>query len=198
MKQDPIGPKVHPSTSPSLASHRQTVPVQDEMEAPPPYSPSTSTSVSQPTPVSPVSPVSTRSSQSSRPGEDVPLQRPRSQGGSSDGYGRTDGMAASTSNVSGGSGGGADQGYAPAAPMSSEPKEEEKDWESQPGCCFSDTGGCCFSDHGGCCFSSYEGCLFSDHGGCCFSDNGGCCFGDDGGCCFSDGVVSRSSPSDLL
>ena len=190
MKQDPISDKIHPSTSPSHATHRQTVPVQDEIEAPPPYTPSTSTSVPQRTPISPVS---ARSSQSSDAGENAPLQRRRSAG--SDGYARDDGIAMNGIPESG------DQGYAPPAPMSSE-LNKEPDWDSQPGCCFSSTGGCCFSDHGGCLFSSYGGCCFSSHGGCCvsdnggccFSDNGGCCFGDNGGACFSDGIVSHQFP----
>lgn len=181
MKRDPLSPQIFPSTASSHASFQQTTPsAVDELEAPPPYTPSTS--VGNGAILSANSngiPLPSSSIPSSLPGDALLLDREwRSSP-------QPHHPMSSTSNYF--HGGRAP--YKPQADMSTSldvSGHPGRKHDGEPGCCFSETGGCCFSSRGGCCFSDTEGCCFSTTKGCCFSENAGCCFSDHGGCCSGD------------
>lgn len=176
MKNDPLAPKLYSSTASSHNTYRQTTPSEDdELEAPPPYTPGTTVANTATTSTLSNGFSSPTSSEFSSPGGDTPLMtrewrsQPRAQ--------RPMPVTSSpTCEMR--------DAYLLQPPMSTTPENPWSKYDDKPGCCFSRNGGCCFSRRGGCCFSDTEGCCFSKNKGCCFSNNKGCCFSNHGGCCF--------------
>lgn len=140
--------------------YQQTIPSNEhELDAPPAYTPSTATALSNPIRAASIS-SQERVSQSSQRNTTSLLPLPSSEHR---------------------------EPYKPTSNMSMSNEDPYSKYDDQPGCCFGETGGCCFSSRGGCCFSDTEGCCFSETAGCCFSKNEACCFSDHKACCFSGG-----------
>jgi hypothetical protein len=129
---------------PPDSSRQQTVPIAEELDAPPAYTPS-----------------------STMPGSNTPAQRSHTDAaptvnGSNAGYVSPELMSISEPNK---------KDY---SKYENEPgcccSESGGCCGSKHGaCCFSDHGACCFSDNEACCFSDHQACCFSDNRGCCFS-----------------------------
>lgn len=172
------------ATSPSAefnSEQRQTVPVAEELEAPPPYSNESSVGRA----ATAVGSFGAEQLQQQQQDVDPPRQYRTSQQNM-----QTRGISSTDNESTRGTYDTSKEHMTVVPPRASCSKAKHHGagccCSSNGGCCGSDNGGCCFSDNGGCCFSDNGACCFSDNGACCFSDNGACCFSDNGGCCFSD------------